>query len=164
MCNQAYVQNKLFTNNIDKKFIFGDGFSLWNKATGKDGKISKHEKSECHKEAMEKICSEIRPTENISSVLSNEYRKTEEQNRHCLIQIIDVVKLLVRQGLPLRGDDSEKDKKEKNVNSEGQTTKDSKKAKDSKVKKRRARKVKKIAIFINLCYYKQKMILFWLNG
>ena len=164
VCNQAYVQNKLFTNNIDKKFIFGDGFSLWNKATGKDGKISKHEKSECNKEAMEKICSEIRPTENISSVLSNEYRKTEEQNRHCLIQIIDVVKLLVRQGLPLRGDDSEKDKKEKNVNSEGQTTKDSKKAKDSKVKKRRARKVKKIAIFINLCYYKQKMILFWLNG
>ena len=156
VCNQAYVQNKLFTNNIDKKFIFGDGFSLWNKATGKDGKISKHEKSECHKEAMEKICSEIRPTENISSVLSNEYRKTEEQNRHCLIQIIDVVKLLVRQGLPLRGDDSEKDKKEKNVNSEGQTTKDSKKAKGSKVKKKACKESEKNSNFHQLMLLQAK--------
>ena len=137
VCHQAYTQNKLFTNNLDKKFILDDGFSLWNKATGKDGRIPKHENSDCHKEAMEKLCSD-KPSENISSVISNEYRKQEEQNRHCLIQIIDVIRLLVRQGLPLRGDDREKYKKMKNDNSDGETKNDSCKENNSKLKRKAA--------------------------
>ena len=35
--------------------------------------------------------------------ISNEYRRTEEQNKKCLLQVIDAVKLLARQGLPFRG-------------------------------------------------------------
>ena len=105
-CNKAYVHKKLFTNNLEKTFITGEGFSKWNKATGKDGKLIKHEKSDCHIEAVSKF-SEITATNDIGCVMSNEYREREEQNRKCLKIIIEYVRVLARQSLALRGHESE---------------------------------------------------------
>ena len=97
-CNQAYAQKKLLTNNFDKTFI-SEGFSNWRKATGKDGKIVKHEDTACHQEAVEKFSEKVK---NIGTFMSNEYQKNQEQNRKSLLIIIDYVKTLARQGIPFR--------------------------------------------------------------
>ena len=98
------MQKKLLTKKIETTFIFGDGFSNWKKATGKEGRIPKHENSECHRESMIKFC-ENGLENDIGAKLSNEYQRAEEQNRQCLLQVIDVIKYLTRQGIPLRGRD-----------------------------------------------------------
>ena len=70
-CNQAYVQKKLLTKKVETLFIFGDGFSNWKKAIGKEGRIPKHENSEGHRESMKKFCDNGLEN-NIGAKLSNE--------------------------------------------------------------------------------------------
>ena len=97
-CNQAYAQKKLLTNNFDKTFI-SEGFSNWRKATGKDGKIVKHEDTACHQEAVEKFSEKVK---NIGTFMSNEYQKNQEQNRKSLMIVIDYVRTMARQSIPFR--------------------------------------------------------------
>ena len=105
-CYTIYHQKKLLSTKTEKAFISGDGFSDWKKAAGETeknlGKIAKHAKSECHKEAMSKF-DEISAAKNIAGVLSKEYIEEQEQNKRCLIIILDFVRTFGRQGLPLRG-------------------------------------------------------------
>ena len=95
-CNQAYAQKKLLTNNFDKTFI-SEGFSNWRKATGKDGKIVKHEDTACHQEAVEKFSEKVK---NIGTFMSNEYQKNQEQNLKSLMIVIDYVRTMARQSIP----------------------------------------------------------------
>ena len=97
-CNQAYAQKKLLTNNFDKTFI-SEGFSNWRKATGKDGKIAKHENTACHQEAVEKFSEKVK---DIKTVMSNEYQKDQEQNLKSLMIVIDYVRTMARQSIPFR--------------------------------------------------------------
>ena len=97
-CNQAYAQKKLLTNNFDKTFI-SEGFSNWRKATGKDGKIVKHEDTACHQEAVEKFSEKVK---NIGTFMSNEYQKNQEQNWNSLMIVIDYVRTMARQSIPFR--------------------------------------------------------------
>ena len=97
-CNQAYAQKKLLTNNFENNFI-SLGFSNWKKATGKDGKFVKHENSDCHREAVEKFCEK---TKDIGTMISNEYQKSQEENRESLMIIIDYVRTLARQSIAFR--------------------------------------------------------------
>ena len=97
-CNQAYAQKKLLTNNFDKTFI-SEGFSNWRKATGKDGKIVKHEDTACHQEAVEKFSEKVK---NIGTFMSNGYQKNQEQNRKSLMIVIDYVRTMARQSIPFR--------------------------------------------------------------
>ena len=98
-CNQAYFQKKLLTKNYEKTFIYGEGFSNWKKATGKNGKFVKHENSDCHQEAVKKFCEKRK---DIGVMISNKYQKDQEENRKSLMIIIDYVRTLARQGIPLR--------------------------------------------------------------
>ena len=96
----AYVQKKLLAHSLEKTFIVGDGFKHWKKACGKEGSLSKHEKSDCHIESVSKF----NQKENILAKISNEYLENQVENRKCLIIIIEEIQYLVRQGLALRGD------------------------------------------------------------
>ena len=78
---------------------------MWKKAAGKDGRFMKHQNSNCHKEAVTKF-SETTTTKDIGTVISNEYLEKEAQNRKCLMIVIEHIRLLARQGLPIRGDQS----------------------------------------------------------
>ena len=111
-CNQAYVKKKLLNTKVEKSFIFGDGFSMWKNAAGL---FTKHQNSNCHKEAVTKF-SETTTTKDIGAVISNKYQEKEAQNRKCLMIIIEHIRLLARQGLPIRGDQSEGDEAECNSN------------------------------------------------
>ena len=76
LCNQAHVKKKLFTAKSEKSFIYGYGFSNWKHATGKDGKLNKHQNSDCHKDALIEF-SESSTTKDIGAVMPNEYREKE---------------------------------------------------------------------------------------
>ena len=103
-CNQAFVQNKLVTNMFQKTFISGNGFSKWNKATEL---INKHQSSDCHRESVKKMCETGNEKQDIGKKISNEYREKEEQNQRCFLIIIEYIRVFARQGLALRGDQTE---------------------------------------------------------
>ena len=95
-CSKVYQQNNFFNSKIESAFMTGKGFSDWSHASKA---FQKHVKSECHVEAVSKVKSE----QNIGKVISIDYQLQQEQNRDCLLKIIDIVKFLGRQGLPFRG-------------------------------------------------------------
>ena len=104
ICNKAYHQNKLLTKKFEKSFLSGEGFSNWNYGPRA---LAKHVESECHIESVSKIIDQS-STEDVGKMISSDYRQKEEQNRQCLLKIIDIVKILARQGLPFRGHGDEK--------------------------------------------------------
>ena len=111
-CHIVFHQQKLLTNMGEKTFIYGNGFSDWQKATGDSekylGKIPKHERSKCHKEAMTKF-SEISKTKDIGTVLSDNYREDQKENRKCLMIIIETLRVFARQSMALRGNGENSD-------------------------------------------------------
>ena len=100
VCMKVYQQNKLLTNQTKRTFVSGKGFSDWSHA---NKAFMEHLKSDCHLEAISKQ-NEV----NIGKIISADYKKQEEQNRECLVKIIEILRLLGRQGLPFRGHGDER--------------------------------------------------------
>ncbi len=80
------------------------GFSNW-----KDGTLSfkKHEKSSCHREAVEVMITLPATTCNVSELLSKQHAIQKIKNRDALFEIMSSIKYLCRQGLALRGDNED---------------------------------------------------------
>ena len=66
--------------------------------------FNKHLKSECHKEAVE-IHELPKKTGDVGEKLSSEHKKEKELNREMFRRILQSIRYLARQGLPLRGHD-----------------------------------------------------------
>ena len=97
-CTQAFLQNQPFTKNAQKSALVSkNGFSFWKNATVR---LEKHETSELHKAAVSRI---NKSTTDIRGIVSSQWKEDEAQSRRCLFIIIDFIKVLCRQGLPLRG-------------------------------------------------------------
>ena len=82
----------------------------WKKATGKDGKLFKHEASAAHKVAADMFTARTRSLSSVACHLSQAFadrrRREEEkrqQNRSALMAIIDIIRFLARQNLSFRG-------------------------------------------------------------
>jgi len=78
------------------------------KATGKDGKLAKHESSSAHREAEQSYFS--RKSTNVAAHLSKAYadelkrqQDEKQQNRAVLAIIVDIVRFLARQNISFRG-------------------------------------------------------------
>ncbi len=71
--------------------------------------LRRHELSSSYKEAVEVTITLPASTGNIAEILSREVMKENEQNRSMLLKIISSIRILARQGLPLRGDGKEED-------------------------------------------------------
>ena len=101
-CKTAHEQNKLRTKYKDAAFI-SRGFNNW-----KDGTVgfTKHEGSECHKEAVQVIPHETR---NVGKQLCHIHASNKRVNRRMLLKILQNVMFLARQNLALRGDKDECD-------------------------------------------------------
>ena len=80
------------------------GFSNW-----KDGTLSfkKHEKSSCHREAVEVMITLPATTCNVSELLSKQHAIQKIKNRDPLFEIMSFIKYLCMQGLALRGDNED---------------------------------------------------------
>lgn len=99
-CVRAAKQGTLTSGLIDLAFI-SRGFQNWKDATIA---FANHEKSGCHKLAVEAIITLPATTRDVSEMLSSAKAKERELNRECLLKVFRCIQFLAKQGLPLRGD------------------------------------------------------------
>ena len=66
--------------------------------------FKKRQDSDVHKEAMEKLYILPRTTKDIGESLSQTHAKEKKQNRQYLLKVLQNVRFIARQGLPLQGD------------------------------------------------------------
>ena len=94
-CHKRGVLN--FTRKYDNAFIL-DGFHNWKK--GRE-RLQRHERSECHKEAILKLNSMKGPS--VIEQLSSETKRTQATRRRMLLKLLRSLTFLLRQGLAIRG-------------------------------------------------------------
>ena len=99
----AAKEGKISNSKAEGSFI-STGFSNWKDATSK---FRKHQDSDCHKEAVERSVKLPRETKDIGEVLSAAHTEEKAFNRQQLLTILRNIRFLARQGLPIRGHDSE---------------------------------------------------------
>ena len=78
--------------------------------------FSKHESSISHKEATERLITAPNTCKNIEELLDANVAKNKQINRQMLLKILQNIRYLGRQSLPLRGNWSEEEKCETNSN------------------------------------------------
>ncbi|XP_052253227.1 zinc finger MYM-type protein 1-like [Dreissena polymorpha] len=103
LCMAAKKLGKIGNTKVDGSFI-SDGFSKWKAGTEK---FRKHEKSECHKEAVERLVTLPATTRDVGEMLSAGHAKEKADNRKQLLQILRSIRFLARQGIALRGHDDD---------------------------------------------------------
>ena len=103
-CVQAVQEKKLLNTKADDAFT-KSGFFNWKKALVK---FKAHQTSQCHKESVEKV-SEKPVHKDIGETLSAQHTSEKTQNRECLKKIIETLRYLSRQSIPLRKGKDEND-------------------------------------------------------
>ena len=68
-----------------------------------------HEKSLCHKEAVEKVLMLPATTPDIGEMLLSTLAQEKATNRHCLLKVMSSLRFLARQGCGIGRHDDEKD-------------------------------------------------------
>ena len=105
-CAKAYEIGATSASKLEPTFIM-QGFRNWKKAWEKDCGFDKHEKSACHKEAVDRYV--MAPSMgNAGEMLSAQYKKERIESRRIFLKILSCVRYLVRQSLPMSGNWSEK--------------------------------------------------------
>ena len=98
-CCKATKQGKVRVTGVTEDTFLVKGFTNWKDATRV---LSKHEASDFHKQAVAAMNNQV-------DVGEIQHAKEKEINREYLLNILSIIRLLARQGLPLRGDADEKD-------------------------------------------------------
>ena len=108
-CVSAVQSGKMKSaGNVDSAFI-SRRFCNWKDASGEKGAFSNHEHSKCHKSAVELVVTLPRTTMDVGKMLSSAHSEQKKANREYLLKVIQNVRFLARQGLPLRGDGKAED-------------------------------------------------------
>jgi len=97
-----------------EKVFTEQGYQNWKKALGVDRGFSKHECSESHKEATERLITAPGTSKDIRELINNNLTAAKETSRKMLLKILQNVRYLARQALPLRGNWNEDKKCEVN--------------------------------------------------
>ena len=99
-CRSAQQQGLLSSSVLSSKspFITG-GFGSWRKALKR---FQEHEKSEMHLEAMERLAAKA-SSSHIGVQLNTHYAAEQKFHKIMLLKLLEVIRFLGRQGLPLRG-------------------------------------------------------------
>ena len=71
--------------------------------------FNNHEKTTTHKTAVEMVITLPRTTGDIGEMLSSTFAIEKQDNPCYLLKVAETIKLLARQGIPLRGDGDEAD-------------------------------------------------------
>ena len=113
LCNSIRI-GAISASKLEPTFIM-QGFRNWKKACEKDCGFDKHEKSECHKEAVDRYV--MAPSMGYTGeMLSAQYKKERIERRRIFLKILPCVRYLARQSLPIRGNWSEESGSEFNAN------------------------------------------------
>lgn len=98
---RAFHEKKLLVSTKLQPSFVSKGYINWKEATTS---FSKHQASSCHREACEAVLS--LPNQiigNIQEVISNEVKEQKAMNRKMFLKILETLRFLAQQGLPLRG-------------------------------------------------------------
>ena len=105
-CIVAYQNNHLQATHCLEQAFISKGFCNWKDATSK---FAKHEKSQCHKDAVLKAITLPGSTGDVGEMLSSQLARERLERRKCLLKLLSNARFLARQGLPFRGDNVEAD-------------------------------------------------------
>ena len=106
-CTRAHRMHQLATLMLDAAFIT-KGYTNWKDATRKKAGFSQHERSQCHREAVERGINLHATTKDVGEHISSAHEEDKANNRNALMKILSNIRFLARQGIPLRGDGDEK--------------------------------------------------------
>ena len=105
LCMQAEHQKKFLASKKREPAFITKGFTYWKEATTA---FNQHQLSATHLEAVESLV--LLPSQiqgDIGEILSHEHEEEKGTNRKMFLLILEVIRFLVRQGLPLRGNDDD---------------------------------------------------------
>ena len=106
LCMTASHEGKFLASTRRDPAFVSKGFTYWKEATTA---FKKHQASDCHREATEALV--ILPVQvgDVGELLSREHQEEKATNRRMLLKILQSIRFLARQGMPLRsgGGDSE---------------------------------------------------------
>ena len=104
LCFLCAKQRSKLNSARNKELVFiQSGFSNWKNALAQ---FREHQNSNCHKLAVE-YSTTIPSCGNVVEMMSETARATMEENRQCLITIIECLQFLARQGLAFQGNTEE---------------------------------------------------------
>ena len=103
ICCSASTQKRLKTSHKESTFLLR-GFTNW-----KDGTVcfSKHEMSDCHKEAVQAMIVRPQTVRDVGEQLSEIHASDKMENRKMLLKILQNLRFLARQCISVRGDNDE---------------------------------------------------------
>ena len=99
---KKHLKNLEMEKNKEEAFL-STGFRNWKKALDS---FKEHQKSKCHIAALTFEIT-IPQCSNIQEMISEKIKSNMQENQKCFIKIIETIQFLGRQGLGLRGDESE---------------------------------------------------------
>ena len=102
-CTRAHRTHQLATLMVDAAFIT-KGYTNLKDATRKKAGFSQHERSQCHREAVERGITLHATTKDVGEHISSAHEEDKANNRKALMKILSNIRFLARQGIPLRGD------------------------------------------------------------
>ena len=83
---------------LDAAFIT-KGYTIW-----KDARFSQHERSQCHREAVERSITLHATTKDAGEHISSAREEDKANNRKAIMNMLYNIRFLGRRGIPLRGD------------------------------------------------------------
>ena len=98
------ITNNMISSGYAEKSFTSKGYNNWKKTTEKNKGFKRHESSASHKKAVARYISI--PAEvvgDIGELISDQHAKDKVVNRKALLSILDSIRYLARQALPLRG-------------------------------------------------------------
>ena len=105
LCMRAEHEKKFLASKRREPAFITEGFTYWKEATTA---FNQHQSSRTHLEAIESLV--LLPSQiqgHIGEILRHEHEEEKRINRKMLLLILEAIRFLVRQGLPLRGDDND---------------------------------------------------------
>lgn len=103
VCAKAEENGRLSGSARRDAAFLTKGFTNWKDATMC---FSRHEASDCHKEAFETMVTLPKTTGDVAEMLSKSHAAEKKDNRQLFMKILENIKFLARQGIALRGDGS----------------------------------------------------------
>ena len=101
--DRAHITHQLTTLMLDAAFIT-KGYTNWKDATRKKAGFSQHERSQCHREAVERSITLHVTTKDASEHIPSAREEDKANNRKAIMKMLSNIRFLARQGIPLRGD------------------------------------------------------------
>ena len=103
VCIRAEREKKFLSSHRREPAFITKGFTNWKKA---NKGFSKHQSSDCHKEAIEVMC--LLPAQlvgHVDELMSDETKQQKAMNKKIFIKILENARYLARQGLPFHDHD-----------------------------------------------------------